>query len=82
MNNYIIPFSSKIYFCIFLMVLYLVIANHGTYKIVGHILGFNEYDNFRSYDRYYLLVIHSIVFSLIVFIVLSFYNPFVFHSKK
>ena len=76
--NYEISFlvSNKTYFCIFLMLLYLIVANPGTYKIVGNSVGLEKYDDFRSHDRHYLLFVHAIVFAFVVYIALSIYNPF------
>jgi len=81
--NYEISFSisNKTYFCIFLMLLFLLIGNPGTYKIVGKFIKLEEYDDFRSHHRFYLLLIHSIIYGLIVYIALSIYNPFTSSHK-
>jgi hypothetical protein len=83
--NYEISFSlsNKTYFCIGLMVLFLLLANPGVYKIVGGIIGLEKYDDNRSYHKFYLLFIHSIVYCLIIYLLLSLYNPFIStHTKK
>jgi len=64
------------------MVLFLIIANPGTYRIVGDIIGLDGYDDTRSYHRFYLLFIHSIVYVLLIYIVLSIYNPFTSTHKS
>jgi hypothetical protein len=81
--NYEISFtiSKKTYFCIFLMMLFLIIANPGTYKIIGSFIDLKEFDDFESHHRHYLLFIHSIVYALLVYIALSIYNPFTSNSK-
>ena len=58
------------------ILLYLIVANPGTYKIVGSSVGLEKYDDFRSHDRHYLLFVHGIVFAVVVYIALSIYNPF------
>ena len=82
--NYEISFtiSNKTYFCVFLMMLFLIIANPGTYKIVGDIIGLDGYDDTRSYHRFYLLFIHAIIYGGIIYVVLSIYNPFSPSSSK
>lgn len=83
--NYEISFSlsNKTYFCIGLTVLFLIIANPEFYKIVGGVIGLSNYEDNRSYHKFYLLFIHSIVYGLIIYFVLSIYNPFTTtHSHK
>lgn len=76
--NYEISFSisKKTYFCMFLMILFLLLANPGIYKLIGSYIDLEEYDDFRSHHRHYLLFLHSIVYALLVYIALSIYNPF------
>ena len=76
--NYEISFSlsNKTYFCIGLMVLFFILSNPGVYKIVGGIIGLEEYEDNTSYHKYYLLFIHSIVYGIIIYLILTIYNPF------
>ena len=74
--HYEISFSNKTFFCIGLMVLFLIIANPAFYKIVGSIIGLHNYEDHKSYHKYYLLFIHSIVYAIIIYLVLQIYNPF------
>tara|TARA_Y100000389_G_C17344616_1_gene455183 strand:+ start:467 stop:796 length:330 start_codon:yes stop_codon:yes gene_type:complete len=76
--NYEISFSlsNKTYFCIGLVVLFMVLANPPIYKLVGGILGLHEYEDKKSYHKYYLVGIHSIIYGLIIYLILSIYNPF------
>jgi len=46
------------------------------YKFIGENIGLDEYENNRAYHRYYLLIIHSIVYGSIVYLVLLIFKPF------
>lgn len=65
----------KIVFSFIIMLLYLVVARPSTYNLVGYILGLPDYDNPNKEDRDTLLQIHSVVMSLLTFLVLFIYNP-------
>ena len=73
--NYECVLSIQFYFSIAIMILYLIVAFPGTNKYVGSYLGLHNYDNVTSNDRYYLLFVHSIVMSLLTYILLMVYNP-------
>jgi len=82
--NYEISFtiSNKTYFCLALIVLYLIVANPGVYKYVGDIIGLRNYEDNRSFHKFYLLFIHAIIYGGIIYVVLSIYNPFSPSSSK
>jgi hypothetical protein len=61
------------------MVLFLIIANPKVYNIVGSIVGLEHNEDNRSNHKYYLLLIHSVVYAAIIFLILSIYNPFKSH---
>ena len=71
--------SRKMFFSFLVVLLYLVVANHATYKFVGSIIGLDEYDNANKPDRDTLLYIHSLVMGLLTFIALLIYNPMYAH---
>jgi len=72
---------NKLIFALIVGVLYAVVASPELNKIVGGIIGKEEYDNPNRTDRYYLLGLHSVVMSLLVFVLLVFYTPFTIHHK-
>ena len=73
--DYEFTISRKVYFCFFSMILYLIVAMPDTNKFVGKYLNLEKYDDFNENDRYYLWLIHSIVFALLMFVLLMLYSP-------
>ena len=73
--NYEFTIPRKIIFCLFSMVLYLLVAMPDINKVVGKVFDLNEYDDYTKNDRYYLLLIHTVAFGLLMYIVLMLYNP-------
>jgi len=79
--NYEITISRNIYFSLMIIAVYAVVAFPDTNKFIGSYLGLEDYDDVTSYDRYYLLIIHSLVMGLLTYILLMIYNP-VSHRVK
>lgn len=73
--------TNKLIFALVVGVIFCIVANPALYKLVGNILGMEEYDNPNKSDRYYLLGIHSVVMTTVVFVLLIFYTPFTVNHK-
>ena len=67
--------SRKLIFCLMATVLYLVLSLPETNKLVGSLLNYQKYDDNESYDRYYLVGIHGVVFFMVVYFMVTLYNP-------
>jgi len=44
-------------------------------SLVGSYVGLSEYDDYTKNDRYYLWLLHSIVFGILMFILVTLYGP-------
>ena len=74
-TEYEISISRKIVFCFFSILLYLAVAMPDSNKFIGNILRLDEYDDYTKNDRYYLWLIHSMVFGILMFVVVTLYSP-------
>jgi hypothetical protein len=72
---------NKLIFALIIGGLYALVASPQLYKIVGSLIGKEEYDNPNRSDRYYLLAIHSFVMFLVCFLLLLVYTPFTIHQR-
>ena len=72
--NYEIILSSRFYFAVVTMIIYLIVAFPGTNKYIGSHLGLHDYDDVTSNDRYYLLMIHSFAMGFLTYVSLLIYN--------
>lgn len=73
--DYEFTVPRKVIFCALSMVIYLLVAMPDINKIVGKIFDLHDYDDKTKPDRYYLLLIHTVVFGFLMFILLMLYNP-------
>jgi len=67
--------SRKVIFCLLASVLYAIISLPETNKLIGSQINLIKFDDIESNDRYYLLAIHSAVFGLVLYGLLTMYNP-------
>jgi hypothetical protein len=79
-----VPFTSYKYhfkvpiiyqFCVLTGILYFVLTLPETNKFIGARIGLIKYDDAKSDDRYYLVLLHTIVFVLCIFLLVKFYYP-------
>jgi len=74
--KYYFTVPRKLVFCIIATILYALLSLPETNKLVGSFVDLTKFDDIESHDRYYLLAIHSIVFGLLMFLLISLYNPY------
>lgn len=74
--GYNIHISRMFIFCVISCLVYFVLALPQIMDIVGNLVGFDRYYDQTSNDIYYLNFIHGIVFSLFIYLLLQYYNPY------
>lgn len=74
--GYNIQISRMFIFCVISCLVYFVLALPQTMDIVGNLVGFDRHYDQTSNDIYYLNFIHGIVFSLFIYLLLKYYNPY------
>ena len=72
----------KVVFALFVGMAYWIVAHPRTYKTVGYITGYKEYENINKEDRFILLRVHAFVMVLVVFGLLFLYNPMNVSSRR
>jgi len=68
--------SRKVIFCFLATLLYALLSLPETNKLIGSQIYLSKFDDIDSNDRYYLLIIHSIIYGLLIYILLISYNPY------
>lgn len=69
-------------FCVLCCLIYIFLSIPQTKRVVGSLTGYNKFDDIDSTDKYYLTIIHSVVFGLLIFLLLKIYNPFLVQKKN
>tara|TARA_B100000212_G_C27337567_1_gene517558 strand:+ start:436 stop:738 length:303 start_codon:yes stop_codon:yes gene_type:complete len=70
-----IQVNRKLIFFIFLGLLYCIISLPETIRIVGSYTDLTRHDDIESDDKYYLLIIHTFVFTFLAYVLFRFYDP-------
>jgi len=82
-SNVTLPVIPRMFiFCAISGLLYYIISSNQVLRIVGNLSGFNTYDDKETYDIYYLQVIHGTVYSILMYMLLKFYNPYLVPKKN
>jgi len=65
----------RIIFSLLATLLYAFLSLPETNMFVGSYIDLSRFDDIESNDRYSLLVIHSIIFGLLLYVLVGVYNP-------
>ena len=63
-------------FCFLSALVYFILSFPQTMRVVGNISGFSRFDDKEGTDIYYLNALHGIVYGIIMFLLLRYYNPY------
>ncbi len=81
--NISLPVIPRMFiFCLICSVIYIGLDLPQTKRVVGSITGFSKFDDIDSNDKYYLTLIHGLVFGLVMFLLLKIYNPYLIQKKN
>ena len=82
-SNVTLPVIPRMFiFCAISGLLYFIISSDQVLRLVGNFSGFDTYDDKDSTDIYYLQALHGIVYSILIFMLLKFYNPYLVQKKN
>jgi len=73
--GYSVKLPRTLIFCVLAGLLYLIITLPETKEFVGSYTGLERHDDTESNDKYYLLIIHTLVFTFLIYVLIRFYNP-------
>ena len=73
--NYELTIPRETIFSFMIALVYAFVAFPEINKFIGSHLYLEDYDDVTSNDRYYLLMIHSVVMGLLTYLLLMIYNP-------
>mgnify|MGYP006192503185 CR=1 FL=1 len=65
--------SRPVKFCIVASIIYMIVSFPEMKDFIGHYTSLSKHDDIESNDRYYLVIIHSLLFGCLVYVVLYLY---------